>query len=117
MILRCIDNNLCSSLTLNKEYYVIEETSDYYVVIDDLKNETTCRKSRFVIVEDNDLLKNTQEVLVASVDDIAMKIVEIEQNRDIQKKLAEKNMQFIKMYDNSIVYEQISEIYKKELVR
>lgn len=65
----------------------------------------------------NDLLKNTQEVLVASVDDIAMKIVEIEQNRDIQKKLAEKNMQFIKMYDNSIVYEQISEIYKKELVR
>ena len=41
MILRCIDNNLCSSLTLNKEYYVIEETSDYYVVIDDLQNETT----------------------------------------------------------------------------
>ena len=22
MILRCIDNNLCSSLTLNKEYYI-----------------------------------------------------------------------------------------------
>ena len=57
MILRCIDNNLCSSLTLNKEYYVIEETSDYYVVIDDLQNETTCRKSRFVVVEDNDLSK------------------------------------------------------------
>ena len=44
MILRCINNNLCSSLTLNKEYHVIEETSDYYVIIDDLQNETNCRK-------------------------------------------------------------------------
>ena len=25
MILRCINNNLCASLTVNKEYYVIEE--------------------------------------------------------------------------------------------
>ena len=57
MILRCINNNLCASLTLNKEYYVIEETAEYYVIIDDLQNETTCKKSRFVIVEDNDLSK------------------------------------------------------------
>lgn len=63
MILRCIDNNLCSSLTLNKEYYVIEETSDYYVVIDDLQNETTCRKSRFVVVEDNDLSKKCKATI------------------------------------------------------
>ena len=34
MLLKCINNDLCSTLTLNKEYYVLEETSDYYVVID-----------------------------------------------------------------------------------
>ena len=46
MLLKCINNDLCSTLTLNKEYYVLEETSDYYVVIDDEQNETTCKKSR-----------------------------------------------------------------------
>ena len=63
MILRCINNNLCDSLTLNKEYYVIEETSDYYVVIDDSQNETTCKKSRFTIVEDNDLSKKCKATI------------------------------------------------------
>ena len=43
MLLKCINNDLCSTLTLNKEYYVLEETSDYYVVIDDEQNETTCK--------------------------------------------------------------------------
>ena len=63
MILRCIDNNLCSSLTLNKEYYVIEENSDYYVVIDDLQNETTCKKSRFTVIEDGDLVKKCKATI------------------------------------------------------
>lgn len=63
MILRCINNNLCDSLTLNKEYFVVEETSEYYVIIDDLQNETTCKKSRFVIVEDNDLSKKCKATI------------------------------------------------------
>ena len=35
MIIRCIDNNLCSSLTLSKDYVVMEEASEYYVILDD----------------------------------------------------------------------------------
>ena len=77
MILRCIDNNLCSSLTLNKEYYVIEETSDYYVVIDDLQNETTCRKSRFVVVEDNDLSKKCK----ATINELSFQLEKIQKVR------------------------------------
>lgn len=57
MVVKCIDNNLCSTLTLNKEYYVIEEGPEYYVIIDDVQNETTCRKSRFSVVEDGDIAK------------------------------------------------------------
>ena len=63
MILRCINNNLCASLTVNKEYYVIEETSEYYVIIDDLQNETTCKKSRFIVIEDNDLSKKCKATI------------------------------------------------------
>lgn len=63
MRLKCINNDLCESLTLNKEYYVIEEASDYYVIIDDLQNETTCKKSRFLIVEDNDLSKKCKATI------------------------------------------------------
>ena len=63
MILRCIDNNLCSSLTLNKEYPVIEEAPEYFVVIDDKRNETACRKSRFTVVEDGGMTKNAKATL------------------------------------------------------
>ena len=63
MLLKCINNDLCSTLTLNKEYYVLEETSDYYVVIDDEQNETTCKKSRFEIVEDNELSKKCKATI------------------------------------------------------
>ena len=63
MLLKCINNNLCSTLTLNKEYYVLEETSDYYVEIDDEQNETTCKKSRFEIIEDNELSKKCKATI------------------------------------------------------
>ena len=49
MKIKCVDNTLCSTLTLDKEYLVIEEAPEYYVVLDDVNNETTCKKSRFVI--------------------------------------------------------------------
>ena len=33
MKVKCIDNNLCSTLTLNKEYSVVEEATEYYVCL------------------------------------------------------------------------------------
>ena len=63
MIIKCIDNNLCSSLTLNKEYIVIEEAAEYYVILDDKSEETTCRKSRFQIVEDGGLTKKAKATI------------------------------------------------------
>ena len=55
MVVKCIDDNLCSTLTLNKEYIVIEEAPEYYVILDNKNEEITCRKSRFTVVEDGDL--------------------------------------------------------------
>lgn len=63
MIVKCIDNNLCTTLTLNKEYTVIEEAPEYYVVIDDVSNETTCRKSRFTVVEDGGVTKKVRATI------------------------------------------------------
>lgn len=63
MIVKCIDDNLCESLTLNKEYSVIEEAPDYYVVIDDNRDETICRKSRFQIVEDGGITKKAKATI------------------------------------------------------
>ncbi|MBU5316834.1 hypothetical protein KQI30_11210 [Clostridium bornimense] len=63
MIVKCINNDLCSTLTLNKEYFVLEEGPEYYVILDDLRNETTCKKSRFVIIEDGDLAKKCKATI------------------------------------------------------
>ncbi|CDM68387.1 hypothetical protein CM240_1223 [Clostridium bornimense] len=63
MIIKCIDNNLCSTLTLNKEYTVIEEGPEYYVILDDTRNETTCKKSRFEIIMDSDLTKKCKATI------------------------------------------------------
>ena len=63
MIIRCVDNNLCPTLTLNKEYVVIEEALEYYVITDDKSDETTCRKSRFVVVEDGGITKKAKAII------------------------------------------------------
>ncbi len=63
MIIKCIDNNLCTTLTLNKEYSIVEEAPEYYVVIDDKNDETTCRKTRFVVVEDGGITKNAKATI------------------------------------------------------
>lgn len=63
MIVRCIDNNLCSTLSLNREYVVIEEAAEYYVILDDKNEETTCRKTRFEVVEDGGLTKKTKATI------------------------------------------------------
>lgn len=63
MRIKCIDNNLCTALTLNKEYSVIEEAPEYYVILDDKKNEITCRKTRFVIIEDGGITKKVKATI------------------------------------------------------
>lgn len=63
MIIKCIDNSLCSTLTLNKEYYVLEEAPEYYVIMDDVHDEITSRKSRFLVIEDGDLTKKCKATI------------------------------------------------------
>lgn len=63
MKVKCIDSNLCDTLTENKEYPVIEEAPEYYVVIDDKRNETACRKSRFIVIEDGGITKNAKATI------------------------------------------------------
>lgn len=63
MIVRCIDDTLCSTLQLNKEYVVIEEAPEYYVILDDRNNETICKKSRFQIIEDSELAKKSKATI------------------------------------------------------
>lgn len=63
MKVKCIDTNLCDSLTLNKEYPVVEEAAEYYVIIDDKRNETTCKKARFVVVQDGGVTKNAKATI------------------------------------------------------
>ena len=63
MIVRCIDDTLCSTLTLNKEYIVIEEAPEYYVILDNKNEEITSRKSRFTVVEDGDLTKKAKATI------------------------------------------------------
>ena len=63
MIVKCIDDTLCSTLQLNKEYVVIEEAPEYYVILDDKNNETTCKKSRFQIIEDSELAKKSKATI------------------------------------------------------
>jgi hypothetical protein len=63
MIVKCIDNNLCSTLTIGKEYLVLEEAVEYYVILDDTREEITSRKTRFVVVEDGDISKKTRATI------------------------------------------------------
>lgn len=63
MKIKCIDNNLCSTLTLSKEYIVLEEAPEYYVILDDKNDETTCRKTRFEIVEDGGITKKAKATI------------------------------------------------------
>lgn len=63
MKVKCINNNLCSSLTVGKEYLVIEEGDKYFVVLDDSQAEITTKKERFLVVEDGDLAKKTKATI------------------------------------------------------
>ena len=47
----------------SKEYSVVEEATEYYVIIDDKRDEITCRKSRFVVIEDGGITKNAKATI------------------------------------------------------
>ena len=63
MLVKCINDTLCSSLSAGNEYPVIEEGPNYFVVIDNELNEITTKKERFVVVEDNDLSKKAKATI------------------------------------------------------
>lgn len=63
MLVKCINANLCSSLSLGTEYPVIEEGANYFVVIDNELNEITTKKERFIVVEDNDISKKAKATI------------------------------------------------------
>ena len=63
MLVKCSNNTLCSTLTLGKEYLVIDEGDKYYVILDDTQNEITTKKDRFTVVEDSDLAKKAKATI------------------------------------------------------
>ena len=63
MKVRCIDNTFCENLTVGKEYSVVEEGDKYYVIVDNLQDEITTKKERFVVVEDGDLAKKAKAMI------------------------------------------------------
>lgn len=63
MIIKCTDNSLCNTLTVGKEYSVIEEGDIYYVILDDLNNELTTKKQRFDVIVDGGLSKKAKATI------------------------------------------------------
>lgn len=63
MIVKCIDDSLCTGLQLDKEYVVLEEAPEYYVILDDKNQELICKKSRFTIIEDGELAKKSKATI------------------------------------------------------
>lgn len=49
MVIRCIDNDFCKGdLTLDNFYTIMEESVDFYYVINDRKERTYYNKRRFI---------------------------------------------------------------------
>ena len=63
MIVKCIDDTLCSTLSLNQEYVVMEEAAEYYVILDNKNDEIICRKTRFEIIQDGGLTKKAKATI------------------------------------------------------
>ena len=53
MLVKCSNNTLCTTLTIGKEYLVIDEGDKYYVILDDL-----AKKTKATITELNYQLSN-----------------------------------------------------------
>ena len=84
MIVKCIDNNLCTSLTVNKEYTVLEEAPEYYVILDDNRDETICRKSRFQVIVDGGVTKKVKATITELTHQLDIDCADIK-NSNIRK--------------------------------
>ena len=63
MIIKCINKKGFDNLTLDKEYVVIDERQEYYVVISDNNEEVICRldEDEYDLVYNKFVLKNSKE--------------------------------------------------------
>lgn len=50
-LVRCVDNNNCDYLTLNKVYIILELTNDYIFIEDDFADRGGYWHSRFELVD------------------------------------------------------------------
>ena len=63
MIIKCINKKGFDNLTLDKEYVVIDERQEYYVVISDNNEEVICSKDRFIVIRDSKLIQKIKATI------------------------------------------------------
>ena len=63
MIIKCINKKGFDNLTLDKEYVVIDERQEYYVVISDNNEEVLCSKERFIVIRDSKLIQKIKATI------------------------------------------------------
>ena len=63
MIIKCINKKWFYNLTLDKEYVVIDERQEYYVVISDNNEEVICSKDRFIVIRDSKLIQKIKATI------------------------------------------------------
>lgn len=63
MKVKCIDVESFITLSIGKEYNVIDEGEKYYVITDNVGDEIVTKKERFIIVEDAEMAKKAKAVI------------------------------------------------------
>lgn len=63
MKVRCIDVESCMTLSIGREYNVVDEGEKYYVITDNIGDEIVTKKERFIIVEDAEMAKKAKAVI------------------------------------------------------
>ena len=63
MIIKCINKKGFDNLKLDKEYVVIDERQEYYVVISDNNEEVICSKDRFIVIRDSKLIQKIKATI------------------------------------------------------
>lgn len=63
MKVKCIDNNcLEDCLTIDKIYKVVNESENFYHIIDDNYKKKICAKNRFIVTEENTIVDIAKEI-------------------------------------------------------
>ena len=63
MIIKSINKKGFDNLILDKEYVVIDERQEYYVVISDNNEEVICSKDRFIVIRDSKLIQKIKATI------------------------------------------------------